>query len=75
MALLQQEREQEKLKTNPAPYPNMAALEQEQPMLANTATNMHPKIFTGSKTLRERTAKRIPANHPGTQVLPTHSTG
>jgi hypothetical protein len=63
------------MKTNPRTWLNMPALEQEQRMLGNTATNTHRKMFTGSKTLRERTGKGIPANHLRTQLLPTDSTG
>src|SRR6266516_957551 len=61
------QREQEKLKTSPGPYLNIAPSKQET--LKNRGTNPRPKIRETGETSRENKTKRAPPKQPDSQAL------
>src|SRR5438552_1561537 len=61
------QREQEKLKTSPGPYLNIAPSKQER--LKNRGTNPRPKIRETGETSRENKTKRAPPKQPDSQAL------
>src|SRR5438874_4728993 len=61
------QREQEKLKTSPGPYLNIALSKQER--LKNRGTNPRPKIRETGETSRENKTKRAPPRQPDREAL------
>ena len=61
------QREQEKLKTSPGPYLNIAPSKQER--LKNRGTNPRPKIRETGETSRENKTKRVPPKQPDREAL------
>src|SRR5438094_9766595 len=61
------QREQEKLKTSPWPYLNIAPSKQER--LKNRGTNLRPKIRETGETSRENKTKRAPPKQSDSQAL------
>src|SRR5437773_6241276 len=61
------QREQEKLKTSPEPYLNIAPSKQER--LKNRGTNPRPKIRETGETARENKTKRAPPKQSDSQAL------